>query len=1317
MLRVTPPPPSAPRRPAAALLAAALLAVAALLALAAPVGRAGAQGLQFRHLGVDDGLPSSWVTAILEDRRGFMWVGTAHGVSRYDGHRFRTYGRDRANPYALPSGHVDQVYEDRRGGLWVVTAAGVSRYDAAHDGFVTYAARDLGPRAPAAGRGAPAGRIATAVLEDRRGTLWVGTSTGLVRLDRGTGAATPFPLAPAGAEAAPYVMVLHEDRRSRLWVGTRAGVYVLDSAARSPRRYAHDPADAHSLPDSVVRAIAEDAAGTLWVGTDYHGLARWDAGRARFDRFRHSAADPASLARDRVIRLAADRVRGGLWVGTENGGLDYRDPATGRFTHHRYAPTAPTGIGSNSIWSLHQDGAGTLWVGTFSGGLDVSTPNGAAIRLYRPSVGDPDGLSYNAVPSFAEGRDGHVWVATDGGGLNRFDPRTRRFTRYTTANTDLRTDAVVGVLEDRRGDLWVADWGAGVARFDRRRRRFVAYTTANSDIPDDNVYELLEDRGGRLWVGTDHGVVAMFDPARGAFTRRHVVAAPGLVPSSVLLLRELADGTFAVGQRDGGVTILDPNTGAQSHYVADGGGPARLASNAVRALLVDGDALWVGTDAGLDRLDRRRGRVTHFGAADGLPSDFVVGVLPEGDGRLWVSTDRGVARFDPRRRTAVTYTRADGLPRGEFLMRSAMRARDGTLYFGGNDGFAAIRPDRIVENARPPRVALTGLQLFNKPVLAGAPGSPLRGPIGEADELTLAHDQNVVTFEFAALDYATPGKNRYAYRLDGFDAEWQHVGAQHSASYTNLAPGRYTLRVKASNGDGVWNAAGASLRVVVTPPLWRTWWFRLASTAAGLGALAALVRFQQRRRVEVALGRQALRDSLTGLANRALFRDRVGHALARAARDGAAPPHAAARVAVLFLDLDGFKTVNDSLGHAAGDRLLVEVAARLLNATRGCDTVARLGGDEFAVLLENARGPADAEAVAERIVQALRAPIALGAAAAAGAAPHGPPAEARVGASVGIAFAEPAMDADALLRNADAAMYRAKAGGKNRHATFDPTLVAAAADRLSLEADLARAVERGQLALVYQPIVALDGGAVRGAEALLRWRHPSRGVVGPAAFVPLAESSGLIVDIGRWVLEEACRAAAAWPAGPGGAAAGVSVNVSGRQLADPELPAHVAGALARAGLDAGRLTLEITESVLMRDTDATLAVLSALKALGVRLAVDDFGTGYSSLRYLHRFPVDVLKIDKSFVDGVARGAQDAALARTIVALGDMLGLRTVAEGVETEAQRDRLAAMGCDAGQGYLFAQPLEPRALRAMFAAAPAGAPAREPARAPAAA
>jgi len=421
----------------------------------------------------------------------------------------------------------------------------------------------------------------------------------------------------------------------------------------------------------------------------------------------------------------------------------------------------------------------------------------------------------------------------------------------------------------------------------------------------------------------------------------------------------------------------------------------------------------------------------------------------------------------------------------------------------------------------------------------------------------------------------------------------------------------------------------------------------------------------ERKRLERELRHQAFHDSLTNLANRALFRDRVEHALARIGRDLDA-------LAVLVLDLDGFKAVNDSLGHGTGDRLLTTVARRLEASVRPGETVARLGGDEFAILLEDLTDAQAPVQVAERVLAALGTPFTLDGR------------EVFVQASIGISLsAFGATDADELLRDADLAMYVAKRRGKGRYELFEPGMLAETVERLELEVH-------------YQPSVDLAEERIVGVEALVRWRHPERGLVSPVEFIPVAEETGLIVPIGRWVLEQACRQAVAWrqAAGPGDEPLRVSVNLSGRQLQQPDLVEQVAAVLADTGLPPEHLVLEITESMLLEDADDTVIRLQQLKDLGVLLAIDDFGTGYSSLSYLSRLPVDLLKIDRSFVAGIADSHEAADLAQAIVRLGRTFHLTTVAEGVETAEQLAELQAMGCDQAQGFYFSRPLPPDQL-----------------------
>ena len=436
----------------------------------------------------------------------------------------------------------------------------------------------------------------------------------------------------------------------------------------------------------------------------------------------------------------------------------------------------------------------------------------------------------------------------------------------------------------------------------------------------------------------------------------------------------------------------------------------------------------------------------------------------------------------------------------------------------------------------------------------------------------------------------------------------------------------------------------------------------------------------QRKALEDQLTHQAFHDPLTGLANRALFRDRVEHALRRRRRF-------AGSVAVLFLDLDDFKTVNDSRGHMVGDRLLVEVAERLGSCLRSGDTAARLGGDEFAVLLEDASDMAEAGTVAERIIEALREPLRL------------EDCGMSISASIGIALSGPKDGPDELLRNADVAMYAAKTSGKAHYELFEPEMHEAILGRLAMKAELQGALERGEFSVYYQPTVTLQTGRVTGVEALVRWQHPTRGLIAPAEFIPLAEESGLIVPLGRWVLQEAVEQVRRWQQDhPSQPPLEVNVNLSPRQLQDPELVRDVARALETSGLEPSCLVLEITESVLMQDADVAVARLEEIKALGARLAVDDFGTGYSSLAYLRRFPVDILKIDKVFVDGVAEEADASALANAVIELGRALDLQVVAEGIELEGQLDRLRELGCELGQGYFWSRPLPPDAAASLL-------------------
>jgi diguanylate cyclase (GGDEF)-like protein len=448
------------------------------------------------------------------------------------------------------------------------------------------------------------------------------------------------------------------------------------------------------------------------------------------------------------------------------------------------------------------------------------------------------------------------------------------------------------------------------------------------------------------------------------------------------------------------------------------------------------------------------------------------------------------------------------------------------------------------------------------------------------------------------------------------------------------------------------------------------------------GGIARSIRFAiERKQTEVQVAYRALHDPLTGLPNRRLLLDRMAHSLTRLDRTRAS-------VAVLFVDFDRFKLVNDSFGHEVGDRVLVEASTRLSAIIRPADTLARLGGDEFILLCEDVEGGGHASNIARRIHNALAVPIVVGM--------H----QIRLSVSIGIALGTSSADsASALLRDADAAMYHAKAMGGGRFEVFDEVMRSRAAVRLATEQALRHALERRELRLHYQPVVSLATGRLTGVEGLVRWAHPQRGLVPPLEFIPLAEETGLIQSVGQWVIEEACAQAERWRlAYPAHAPGTMSVNLSPLQLVRSDLVEIVGSALRRTGTDAGGLCLEMTESVVMEDARAVSGAITALGAMGVRLAVDDFGTGYSSLRSLRRFPVNLLKIDRSFVGGLGHSADDASIVEAVQSLADALNLDTIAEGIETERQVETLRALGCKSGQGYYFAHPQPPAAVTGLF-------------------
>lgn len=841
--------------------------VAVLLALV-PAAAGRAERTDFERLSLRQGLSQSIIEAILQDRRGFLWFATEDGLNRWDGYRFTVFRNSVADPRSLSSNDLKCLAEDRSGALWVGTfEGGLNRFDPATGSATAY-------RHDPADPGSLPANTVRALLEDRDGRIWVGTQGGgLARLDPRSGRFERFRHDPHAPDSLAHddVRALLVDAGGTLWVGTWGG--GLDRFDPARQAFVQVTAEGGGPGSAFVGALLEDRSGTLWVGTNGDGLLARDAARERLVRSPRVGALPSG-----VVKGLAEDHDGSLWVATDRGGLVRLDLRSGATTVHRHDPSAPGTLATDRVWSVFEDRSNVLWVGTYGGGLNTLDLGRKRFLHVRHDPRDPSSLGHDIVWSFHEDEDGTVWIGTDSAGLQRWDRRRGTFHAYRHDPRDpgsLAHDAVRVVFGDSAGRLWIGTNGGGLDRLDRGTGRFEHHRHDPSDpesLAHDELRSVYEDRSGTLWVGTYGSGLDRLDRDSGRFVHyRHDPANPrSLSNDFVRCVLEDGRGGLWVGTQGGGLNRLDRATGAFTRWRANPSDPGSLSNDYAFALHEDrAGALWVGTfGGGLNRLDRSTGKFTRFTAREGLSSDSVYGMLEDERGRLWVSSTRGLTTFDPRDASFHVWDSRDGLQSEEFNGGAFYRSARGEMFFGGINGFNAFFPAEIEVSTRAAPVVLTSLLLSNRPV---APGQRVGGRtlldrfVTYADEVVLSYLDDVVSIEFAALHFAAPEKNRYAYRLDGFDHDWIGAGADRRvATYTDLSPGTYLFRVKAANPDGVWGSEEARLRIVVTPPLWGTWWFRLAAALA-LGAAVAYALRRRLRTVAMAAALKAAHDAQMAL--------------------------------------------------------------------------------------------------------------------------------------------------------------------------------------------------------------------------------------------------------------------------------------------------------------------------------------------------------------------------------------------------------------------------------------------------------------------
>ena len=790
--------------------------------------------IQFERFSIEDGLSQSSILTILQDSRGFMWFGTYNGLNRFDGYHFKVFQYDPKNPRGLIHPVVKSIVEDQQGNLWIGTEGGLCKYHRDTEDFTHYV------HDPEDSRSLSHNKIRD-VCVDSSGTLWIATLGGLNRYNPAGDNFIRYqrdPENPAGLNS-NAVREVYEDTEGNLWIGTDDGVNLFNRKDSTFTHYKHDPGNPCSLSDNNVLAINEDRAGQLWFGTWGGGLNRLRRCTGCFDHFFADPFTDGSLGHNIVRSIYEDR-DGVLWIGTFGGGLNRYVRNTNQFIHFKNDPRNPGSISHNAIYSIYEDRSGVLWIGTDFGGLNKLDKRRSQFKLYTTSISFEQKGGNNPISVVIEDpyfKRRVLWIGTLGNGLFRYDRERDRVKHYQHRIADpnsLASNIVRDVFIDHAGAVWIGT-DMGLDRFYRRSGRFRHFQAEPDDIKSishNNVYCLYEDHLNQLWVGTYYGGLDRFNRDTGTFV--HYNNRPGNTTGfnddAVWCIMEDHNHILWVGTDNGGLNRYHSNTDSFTHYLSDPDNPLSLSSNKILCLMEDeSDRIWVGTQNGLNKFDTVTETFVRYDEHKGLSNHVIQSLVEDKAGTIWMGTVKGLVRFHPDELTFEQYTSKDGLQSDEFSVNACSRARDGELFFGGIHGWNAFYPDSIKKNDFVPPVVITGFQVSNRSVSTGDVINGrclLKKSIIETDEIKLSYKDDIFSFEFAALSYNAPEDNQYAYRLEGFEEEWNYVQNRRFATYTNIPSGKYLFHVKASNNDDIWNEQGIEMRIIIEPPFWKTLWFQ-----------------------------------------------------------------------------------------------------------------------------------------------------------------------------------------------------------------------------------------------------------------------------------------------------------------------------------------------------------------------------------------------------------------------------------------------------------------------------------------------------------
>ncbi len=797
------------------------------------------QDLQFKQLTIENGLSQSTVNCILQDKRKFIWFGTQDGLNCFDGYTFTVYRNDPDDSTSISGNYILTLFEDSYGKFWVGTNSGLNLFVPEKNSFEHFKKKPGDPNSLA-------NDIVLSINEDDEKSLWVGTrGGGLSRFDFIKKKFENFVNDPQNSKTLSNnnVSAIYPGRKNELLVGTLGG--GLNTFNIKNREFAHFTNDAlnrNSISNNFIYSVLKDSKGRIWIGTG-NGLNRFSFNDLKFEIFNSDPEDNSSISSNSILTLYEDP-HSNLWIGTFDGGLNLFNEKSGKFKIFKNNKLNPLSLSNNGVRSVYEDQSGRFWVGTSSRGLNYHDTKNKSFKVFKNESGDFSSLAGNSVFSILKDRNKQLWVGTYGGGLNLYNEKKKSFEHFQNNPLDaasLSNNHVRSIVEGETGILWIGTLGGGLEQFDVKRRKFKHFKHDQGNpnsLSNNNVFTLLKDCQNILWVGTNGGGLNQFDEKTKTFKSYKNDSKDMFSISHDIIWTIYEDrmGRLWIGT-GGGLNLFNRKTGKFIRYVNDPKNPQSLSDNTVISVFQDKkNRIWIGTTKGLNLFNELTKTFEVFREKQGLPNDLIYGILEDEQSYLWVSTNKGISRFklasgdsDIVKENILfrNYDISDGLQSNEFNQGAFFKDNENNIFFGGIDGFNSFHPDSLIEDNYLPEIELTRLEILNKTISVGKNynGFVLAKSITESEELILSPNEPVFSIEFAALSYTRPEKNQYAYKLEGFDNDWNYTDSKRRfATYTNLNPGTYFFRVKGSNHDGIWNNEGRTLKIIITPPWWKTWW-------------------------------------------------------------------------------------------------------------------------------------------------------------------------------------------------------------------------------------------------------------------------------------------------------------------------------------------------------------------------------------------------------------------------------------------------------------------------------------------------------------